>query len=156
VSHSLKPLRVAAIGSLAALHRQCFPEDPWDAAALTQIFGMPGFFGWIARVDEDPVGFALALDLRRECEILSLGVVPDRRRTGAGLGLLKAVCGEARRRRAERVVLEVAEDNAAARALYAAGGFVPMGRRPRYYQRRDRSVDALVLGLALAPLSCAS
>ena len=42
-------------------------------------------------------------------------------------------------------MLEVASDNTAARQLYAAAGFVTVGRRPRYYRRSDETVDALLL-----------
>src|SRR5579875_563301 len=56
-----------------------------------------------------------------------------------------------RRRRggAPALVLEVAVDNKAAAALYAAHGFVAIGRRADYYRRGRRLVDALVLRLPL-------
>jgi len=111
---------------------------------------MAGFFGRIAWEGEMPAGFALALDLREECEILSLGVLPERRREGVGMALLDSVCVEARRRSAECIVLEVAVDNIAALALYAVRGFIPVGRRGNYYRRLGHSADALVLRLALA------
>ena len=43
--------------------------------------------------------------------------------------------------------LEVAEDNRAARALYAAAGFASVGRRPAYYARPGAAdaVAALIL-----------
>lgn len=51
---------------------------------------------------------------------------------------------------ATRLFLEVAEDNAAARALYDRLGFEPAGRRPRYYSRPNGpAVDALLLVLIL-------
>jgi [ribosomal protein S18]-alanine N-acetyltransferase len=144
----------AAADPLAMLHRACFPEDPWDAAAIGQIIGIPGFFGLIGLAEGDAIGFALALDLGAECEIVSLGVVPDRRRTGVGSALLEGVFSEARRRGAERVWLEVAVDNAAARTLYAARGLTEIARRRNYYRQAGGMVDALVLGGALstAPL----
>jgi ribosomal-protein-alanine N-acetyltransferase len=47
---------------------------------------------------------------------------------------------------AEEMILEVAATNAAARALYAGLGYLPAGRRPRYYTRPAAPpVDALVL-----------
>jgi ribosomal-protein-alanine N-acetyltransferase len=53
---------------------------------------------------------------------------------------------EAARRGARRIYLEVAEDNAAARALYAAEGFEPIGRRRGYYARREGpAVDAITM-----------
>ncbi len=92
-----------------------------------------------------PVGFALARDLGGECEILTLGVLPACRRRGVGRALLRAILNRARRQSIPSIVLEVAADNAAARRLYGAAGFVAVGRRPRYYRRDDETVDALLL-----------
>jgi ribosomal-protein-alanine N-acetyltransferase len=143
-------------GPVALLHRACFPEDPWDSLAIVEIIGTVGFFGRIAWEDEAPAGFALARDLRKECEILSLGVLRERRREGVGTALLNSVCVDARLRRAESIVLEVAVDNVAALALYTVRGFFPVGRRRNYYRRTRNSADALVLRLALAGTLTAS
>jgi [ribosomal protein S18]-alanine N-acetyltransferase len=114
---------------------------------------MPGCFGFVAWEDETPIGFALALDLGDQCEVLSLGVIPERRRRGAGSALLAAVAEEARRRESRSLILEMAEDNAAAAALYAGHGFVAIGRRAHYYRRDRQFVDALVLRFRLASSS---
>jgi ribosomal protein S18 acetylase RimI-like enzyme len=53
-------------------------------------------------------------------------------------------------------VLEMAVDNGAARALYTAKGFTPVGRRRNYYRQRGGLVDALILRLALATASLAT
>jgi [ribosomal protein S18]-alanine N-acetyltransferase len=131
------------------LHRACFPEDPWDVGAIEQIMRISGFFGRIGWVHNNPAGFALALALGREAEILSLGVVPDCRRAGVGTALLVSICAVARQRGVEHVVLEVAADNAAARALYAARGFTVVGRRRNYYCQAGHLVDALILRVPL-------
>jgi ribosomal-protein-alanine N-acetyltransferase len=106
---------------------------------------MPRCFGLLAWEDAMPVGLGLGLDLGGECEILSLGVVPERRRRGIGAALLAAIGAVARRRGAQSLVLEVAEDNRAAKVLYAAHGFVMIGRRVHYYRRGRHSIAALVL-----------
>jgi [ribosomal protein S18]-alanine N-acetyltransferase len=149
----IEPACRAAAGPLSVLHRVCFPDDPWDLPAITEIMGIPGFFGRIAWEREVPAGFALALDLGKEWELLSLGVVPGRRRSGIGSALLNSVCCEARIRGAERLTLEVAVDNSAARALYAARGFTVAGRRRNYYRQAGASVDALILCIALTTAS---
>jgi ribosomal-protein-alanine N-acetyltransferase len=135
---------------LSMLHRACFPEEPWDHREMVQIIAMAGFFGRIAWEDDETAGLALALDLGGECEILALGVVPGRRRAGTGSALLASICEEAGRRGGHSVFLEVAADNAAARALYAAGGFFQIGRRRDYYRLAAGPVDALVLRRAIA------
>jgi [ribosomal protein S18]-alanine N-acetyltransferase len=150
VSRRIEPVSYLMANPLALLHSTCFPEDPWGAPAIAEIMGMPGFFGRVAWEGETPAGFALALDLRDECEILSLGVLPERRREGVGLALLDSLCVEARHRRAECIILEAAVDNTAALALYAARAFIPVGRRGNYYRRIGHSADAFVLRLALA------
>jgi ribosomal-protein-alanine N-acetyltransferase len=130
---------------LAAMHRTCFPDDPWDAAALARVLALSGRFGYLAWQGDSPTGFILAHDLGDEVEILSLGVLPEWRRHGIGRALLAALVAEAGRRGIGAIVLEVAADNQAARGLYAGMGFVQAGRRPRYYRRRGATADALIL-----------
>jgi [ribosomal protein S18]-alanine N-acetyltransferase len=150
MSRRVEPLSQIAAGVVSMLHRACFPEDPWDVGAIEQIMSIPGFFGRLGWEKEEPVGFALALDLGKEAELLSLGVVRGHQRGGIGSALLHSVCCEARMRGAECIALEVAIDNDAARSLYAANGFIVVDRRRNYYRQAGQLVDALILRRALA------
>ncbi|HWQ85473.1 GNAT family N-acetyltransferase [Brevundimonas sp.] len=130
---------------LAALHAGAF-DAPWDAAAFETLLGQAGVF-----LAETPDGFILMRTVADEAEILTLAVRPAARRRGVGAELVARGVAGAAARGAARVFLEVAEDNAAARALYARAGFVEAGRRPRYYARADGSrQDALLLAVTLA------
>ena len=155
MSRRIAPIPEGAVEALAILHRECFPDDPWEAGALARLIALTGSFGWLAWEGRVPVGFVLVRDLGNECEILSLGVLPRWRRRGIAQDLLRAVIAETRGRGLPSLVLEVATDNDAAGALYAARGFAPVGRRPRYYRRPDGRADALILRLTLesAPAS---
>jgi len=145
--------RVAA-ALLAALHAACFPEDPWDEAAMAGILVLPGCFSRLAVAGDRPVGFVVALDLGGECEILSLGVIPGERRRGIGQAMLADLSGAAVNRGARALLLEAAIDNPAALALYAAAGFVRIGERRGYYRRQaEAPADAVVLRLSLAATS---
>jgi ribosomal-protein-alanine N-acetyltransferase len=145
----LEPISRTAASQLSALHGVCFPEDPWDVTAIAKIINIQGFFGQMAWKKKILAGFALALDLGDECEILSLGVVPEQRRSGTGGELLYSICLLARLRGAARVTLEVAEDNTAARTLYAKQGFIVVGRRRNYYCQARGAIDALILSRPL-------
>lgn len=105
--------------------------------------GLPGSFGLVC---PDGAGLALARVAADEAEILTLAVLPEARRRGVGGALLASVAAGAAARGARALFLEVAVGNAPARALYAAAGFVAVGRRRGYYPGGE---DALVLRQAL-------
>lgn len=145
----LVPLAAGDAEPLAALHRACFPQEPWDAGALAAIIAVPGSFGYFALEDKSAGGFLLARDLGTEIEILSLGVLPRRRRRGLGQMLIGALFAEAGRRRRGSIVLEVAVGNTPARRLYVAFGFAVVGRRRGYYRTADGLADALIMRCAV-------
>lgn len=129
---------------LAALHATAF-DAPWTAAAFADLLDQPGVFAV-----EGPDGFILMRTVVDEAEILTLAVHPDARGSGQGTRLVLEGVAAAAARGAERAFLEVAEDNAAARAVYVRTGFVEAGRRAAYYSRPDGSrADALLLALNL-------
>lgn len=133
-----------AAARLAALHAAAF-DAPWDAAAFDSLLGQAG-----VHLAGSPDGFILMRTVADEAEILTLAVRPGARRRGVGADLVARGAAEAAARGATRLFLEVADDNAAARALYARAGFMEAGRRPRYYARTDGSRrDALLLALNL-------
>ena len=124
---------------MAALHAAAFPAgEHWDAAAFAAQLGQPSVFGLL----DERGGLVLARIAADEAEILTLAVHPSARRQGLGRDLLDRSLAEAGGRGAAAMFLEVAESNAAARALYAAAGFAPVGRRQGYYAS---GADALIL-----------
>ena len=128
--------------ALAALHARAFaPARGWRAAEFAALLESPHVFA---------VGDTRAVALGRvaagEAELLTLATDPDHRRCGRARACLAAFAAEARTRGATEAFLEVAADNAAARALYAADGWTETGRRPGYYPRGEHpAVDALLL-----------
>jgi [ribosomal protein S18]-alanine N-acetyltransferase len=145
----IAPLPEGAVVPLAAMHRACFPADPWDAPALRLILALSGNFAFLAAEADLPAGFILARDIGGEVEILSLGVMPERRQRGIGRRLVEAAIAEAERCGAGSIVLEVAIDNEAAQQLYRGCGFRQVGRRPRYYRSKNGMLDALILRRAI-------
>jgi ribosomal-protein-alanine N-acetyltransferase len=144
----LIPATIAHGPAMAAIHAASFPPgERWGADAMALQLGLPGAFGYLA----GPEGFVLARVAADEAEILTLAVVPASRRTGLATALLSAARARAADDGATAMLLEVAEANDAARALYARLGFTQVGRRRDYY---GTGKDALVLKCALAgPMS---
>lgn len=98
----------------------------------------------------DAVGFAIVRAAPGEEEILLIAVEPSARRNGLGGTLIAKLAANARQRGAERLFLEMRENNPA-RTLYEAKGFRPIGRRKDYYHLGDGALmDAITFALDLS------
>ena len=137
----------ADIDAVAQLELLAF-ADPWTPQAFEAALSERHARFRVAHArDGGVVGYLIAWFVLDEAEIANLAVVPTARRHGVARALLEAIIAEARESRIARLFLEVRESNAAARALYASMGFLPIARRPRYYRKPVE--DAIVLRLEL-------
>lgn len=94
-------------------------------------------------------GFTLSRAGFEEEELLLFAVAPQFRRHGVGQALLRRFAAAARRRGAQRLLLEMREGNPA-ESLYRAHGFAPIGRRKAYYRTLSGTrLDALTFSCPL-------
>jgi ribosomal-protein-alanine N-acetyltransferase len=132
---------------MAALHGACFntTPPPWSASAFAGLMDSPLVF-----TIGDTRGFVMGRAAAGEAEVLTLAIAPDARRQGLARQLMLAFHSAARSAGAEAAFLEVAQDNAAAVALYLSIGYAQAGRRRGYYTAPGGGgVDALVMTRAL-------
>lgn len=135
-------------GALAATHAAAFGDDrPWSQAEIAALLDQAGTV-----LTGDAGCFVLGRVTLDEAEILTLATHPDLRRRGHARSALRRFEAAVTRLGARKIFLEVAEDNAAALALYLGAGYSEIGRRAGYYRRADRpAVAALVLEKPLLP-----
>ncbi len=154
------------LDAVAGLEREGLGDDAWSEALVAAGLAgdLPTVVYLVAQDGSEVVGHAVVslplpataaadpgLDPDPDtdpdpAELQRIAVAADRRRGGLASALLEAVAALAREAGAERLLLEVREDNAGARAFYAARGFGEIARRSRYY--RDGTA-AVVLERAL-------
>jgi len=144
VSWDITPVPLGAEVPLSAMHGACFPEGPWDAATLERILALAGGFGYLHGSATVPRIYPGARSRRRSGDSVD-GVLPQWRRHGVGRALMDAVIAKTERDGLGSIVLEVATENEPARRLYAAYGFVQVGRRPGYYRQSGGRADGLIL-----------
>ncbi len=135
---------------MAAIHDAAMQVPrPWSEAEFAALLTDPGTL-----VATAGASFALGRVVLNEAELLTLATDPGHRRRGLARTALMRFHAAVATAGARRVILEVAQTNAPARALYAAAGYVQTGQRPRYYAFPGAApVDALVLTLSLGPAS---
>ena len=147
------PMTPAHIDALMPYERDMFGAEAWSRSSYRDELadrrhrtylvaesatddGAGALLGW--------AGIRVVAD---EAEILTVGVIPDARRTGLARRLLAGLLDAARAQHVRDVYLEVRVDNDAARALYRSEGFAETGTRRGYYE--NGRVDAVVMHLAL-------
>lgn len=134
------------IPALAALERTLFPDDSWSEPTWWAELALRPARRYAVLRDSPGgqiLGYAGLALAGETADVMTVAVAPDAQGRGLGHLLLDWLVAQAQAAGASYLLLEVRDDNAPARALYAGHGFSEIARRRRYYQPGD--VDALVL-----------
>jgi ribosomal-protein-alanine N-acetyltransferase len=130
--------------SFAKLHATSFGRG-WTEDEFERLLLDPNVLAHRAGSGRDLKGFIISRLAGDEAEILSVAVAASQRGRGLAGGLLDLHLRTLVGRGARAIFLEVDEDNAAARRLYARRHFREVGRRRAYYPRPNGGSGALVL-----------
>lgn len=147
-----RPLTLTDLPAVLAAEHDAQPA-PWSEnlmrAALDEAHG---YFSWVAEEDCAFAGFGVMQRVQDESHLHNFAILRARQRRGLGRQMLAWLLDRARTAGAVRMLLEVRAGNAAARALYDAAGFRPIGLRRNYYAA-PASDDAIVMErrLLIAP-----
>ena len=120
---------------VAAIERECF-RDPWPEDLIGRwITGEDKRF-FVCTDDAGAVrGYIGAQFVLDEGYIGNVAVTHAARRQGVGRALVEAMTARACAEGLSFLTLEVRESNLPAQSLYLSLGYLPVGRRPRYYER---------------------
>lgn len=146
---ALRTATVDDLDAVMALETASFGLTAW--ARETMAAEMASEWGrYVVAVDDAGavVGYVGLRAVGVEGDIQTIAVAEAARGEGLGRRLLAQAQQDARDRGVQELFLEVRDDNAPARALYASEGFVEIGVRPGYYQ--PEGVDAIVMRKGLA------
>lgn len=119
--------------SILAAEKACFPGDlafPPEALSFLLAEGTT-----LVAEDGDLVGFVMGFVEGGRGKVLTLNVLPDRRRLGVAGRLVAALEEELASQGAGALSLEVAVENREAVALYSSLGYRKAAHLPSYYGR---------------------
>lgn len=128
----VRPLGPDALDDVAALEARA--HGAWTRDDVAVEFDRPDAVVLGARAEAGLAGFCVVRRIVDEAWILEIAVDPARRRRGFGRVLVEEAARVAASWNVASLWLEVRASNAAARALYAACGFVEQGVRRGYYR----------------------
>jgi len=137
----------ADVEAVSRLEDECLGVDAWSEGLVREgIHGaLPTVVYLVAEIDHEVVGHAVVSTAGDIAELQRIAVAAAHRRGGVASALLAEVLELAGRTEADRLLLEVREDNQAALGFYVRSGFTEIDRRPRYYAD---GATAVVLRLA--------
>jgi ribosomal-protein-alanine N-acetyltransferase len=147
---TVRPATPADADAIVTSETDNLGADAWSRGLVEEgVAGrLPTVHYLVAEADGRVVGHAVASIVADVAELQRIAVSADHRRRGLAGALLDEVVALAVRARADRILLEVREDNVAALGFYAAHGFAEVDRRRRYY--RD-GATGVVLQRSLDP-----
>ncbi len=133
---TVRPAGTADVDAIVRLEQDNLGEDAWSHGLVEDgVRGeLPTIHYLVVESGGEPVGHAVASVAGDVAELQRIAVDAAHRRDGLATRLLEAVAELARGGGADRLLLEVREDNAGAIAFYATQGFVEIDRRPRYFR----------------------
>ena len=157
----IRPATASDAAAIARLEAALSGADAWSTEQVTEELAGVGRRGWVfdapqhvlsspetVAADEELVGYVVTRTIGDLSDLQRIGVSASYQRQGAASRLLVTALAAARAARAERILLEVADDNEAALRFYTQHGFAEIDRRPRYYRS---GAAAIVMAADLCP-----
>ncbi len=148
---------------ITSLMAVCFgagTTEVWPEKYLQKLLDMPRTSAYLAMVSgnpaagnssQRPVGYAVGRMAADECELISIGVLPEFRRQGIAKILLDKIIRDCVGENMQKLFLEVQENNRPAKLLYKKYRFETVGHRKEYYKLQNGSfVDALTMSLKIS------
>lgn len=140
---NIEPLTAQHLADVLRIEAESFPA-PWTEGMFVQEIEEAWLSrSFVATVQGQVVGYIIAWLMRDELHILNIAVDRRFQRRGYARRMLGHMIDLATEQHCRLVTLEVRVSNDAAKLLYHAMGFAPVGIRRRYYHDNDE--DALVM-----------
>ena len=139
----LVPMRRRHLRSVLRIESQVYPR-PWSLSLFMSELALRSTRAYyVARVEGMVVGYAGLMITADDGHVTTIAVDPAWHRRKIATRLMLVLAGEAIRRGATGLTLEVRVGNNGAQALYRQFGFHPAGIRRNYYVETNE--DALVM-----------
>jgi len=139
----LRKMTAADVDAVLAVEQQIH-SHPWTRGNFIDALNSASLC-WVHEQNNEIVAYAILLAALDELELLDIGVARAQQGKGLGKRMLQELISLAHAQNFKRMLLEVRQSNAAARALYVKTGFTQIGLRRGYYPLAGGREDAIVM-----------
>ena len=125
-------------------------EFPWTERIFSDCIRV-GYYCWIGMHQQTTIGHAVISVVGDESHMLNLSIARVHQRKGHGRRFVEFLVNEARKYKAQTMLLEVRPSNVVAINCYNGAGFNEIGCRKDYYPAPGGREDALLLAKHISP-----
>ena len=118
-------------------------NDAWTKAGIDETFRQSHAFIVVAEENKKIQGYCIVYYVMDEAEIARIAVSLENRKKGLGSSLLKKTEEICKKKKVERILLDVRMSNETAICFYRNHGFQEDGVRKRFYEKPEE--DALLM-----------
>ena len=119
-------------------------DEFWNISNLQNDFNNQNSKYFVAKIDNEIVGFAGILKICDEANIMNIVTKTNKRHLGIGTKLLEKLISSAKNLKCTSITLEVNSHNTYAINLYKKFNFKRIGLRKKYYNNTD---DAIIMSI---------
>ena len=141
----ITPMTDKDIETISPIFNSEFDEF-WNINNLKNDFANSNSKYFVAKLDDEIVGFAGILKICNEVNIMNIATKVNKRHLGIGSKLLKTLISCAKDLKCTCITLEVNEHNTYAINLYKKFNFKRIGLRKKYYNNTD---DAILMRMGI-------
>jgi ribosomal-protein-alanine N-acetyltransferase len=139
---SIVPFEQPDLDEMMEIEVKVFPT-PWSRSSYEELAPLSSIKIWVAKIEEELVGYMLYQFWGDEMELHSIAVKPEHQGRGIGTMLMDHMLMLASSMGITKVYLLVRPSNMPAKTLYKKYGFEVIGVRRHYYH--DNGENALVM-----------
>lgn len=142
---TVRPARIDDVDFIHRIEEACF-SDAWSRDAfVSELEENPQAHYFVVEIGGEAVAYAGYWKILDQAHITNVAVLPEHRRKGIGVELIRKLLSSGDCRGIRSYTLECRVSNEAAIGLYESMGFQACGIRPKYYL--DNQEDALIMWL---------
>ena len=129
----IRKAELADLSEIAALEKKIFP-DAWSLKSLEETWNQKNAAIFVAKTEGKTAGYLIFYYVLDEGEIARIATAHSMRRQGAAGQMFRKLLAFCQEQKITRIMLEVRENNEAARRFYEKCGFTEDGIRRNYYE----------------------
>jgi len=123
------------VNKLFYIEKKIFKNEAYSLKQIEEIIFMENYTSYFIKEKDIISGYIIIFDNSEAFEIMKIGVLEEKRKTGIGEKLINKI-----KEKEKNIFLEVRETNISAVSFYLANDFKKVGIRKNYYNNKENAI----------------